>query len=143
MDVEGGNKAAKSIGKSKANRQAQLAQKRGLQESGKASNSQVKKQTLKAGGGGGGGAANAAKNAKKNTGGMKISFQPSLLKSTTALDVQKQILGVLSKAPKAGSGGSSSQSRPPKSASRTVVAGGGGGGGRSNFQSKKGSKSRR
>jgi hypothetical protein len=139
MDVEGGNKAAKSIGKSKANRQAQLAQKRGLQESGKASNSQVKKQTLKAGGGGG--AANAAKNAKKNTGGMKISFQPSLLKSTTALDVQKQILGVLSKAPKAGSGGSSFQSRPPKSASRTVVAAGGGGG-RSNFTQKKSSKRR-
>ena len=123
MDVESGRKqkAAAASGKNKANRQAQMAQNRGLQSSGKATNKQVKKQTsLKTGGGG---AANAARNAKKGGGGPKmvISFNPNDLNRTTDPQVRGQILGVLSKAPKGVMpvrGGPRSQG--PKAKSRSV-----------------------
>lgn len=115
MDVDNSaKKAVESIGKNKANRQAQMAQKRGLQTSGKATNSQVKKQTLKVRGG----AANAAKSTPKGTNkpSLKISFNPTQLSQTTAAEVQRQIMGVLSKAPKGVAPGA------PKPKSRTIIS---------------------
>ena len=123
MDVDDGRKkkAEASIGKGKANRQAQISQKRGLQQSGKATDKQVKKQTLKVSKGG---AANAAKNVRGGQSGvpkMVISFNPNQLSRTTDAQVQQQIKGVLAKAPKTVSGASRPFSGDrPKPKSRTI-----------------------
>jgi len=118
--------AAASIGKGKANRQAQLAKNRGMQESGKATNKEVKKQTLKAGGGGG--SANAAKNKNKKTGAgsMTISFSTKDLSKTTSESTVNQIMGVLAKAPKGPLrvGGGQGPKPKPKPKSRQIKIGG-------------------
>ena len=126
MEVDDRKKKADAAsGKNKANRQAQIAQKRGLQESGKATPKEVKKASLKAGGGGAANAAKNAKNAKNTASGlpkMLISFNPKHLSVTTDVNVRNQILGVLSKAPKQGDVRRPQQERGPKPKSRSVKA---------------------
>jgi hypothetical protein len=79
-------KVAKSVGTGKANRNANIAMKRGLNSTGKATkmeiNSEVNKQKQKRGPGGG---------------GLKITFKPGELNKTTDRSVSQQIKAVLSR----------------------------------------------
>jgi hypothetical protein len=79
-------KVAKSVGTGKANRNANIAMKRGLNTTGKATkmeiNSEVNKQKQKRGPGGG---------------GLKITFKPGELNKTTDRTVSQQIKAVLSR----------------------------------------------
>lgn len=82
-------KVAASVGASKAKRAATVAQKRGLNATGKATKEEIKKEIKKE--------TKKAAAAAVATGGLKISFKPSELNKTTERDVAQQIKAVLSR----------------------------------------------
>jgi hypothetical protein len=91
-------KVAASVGASKAKRAATIANRRGLNTTGKASKEDIKKEVKK----------ETKKAATANTGGLKISFKPSELGKTTEKEVAQQIKAVLSRQSGVNSGSSKS-----------------------------------
>ena len=91
--AKGDQKIAKTVAQGKAKRAAAVNQKRGLNESGKATTKDIKnaekKQPTKP----------VAKKNQPQAGGLRISFKPGDLGRTTDKTMAAQIRGVLSKDP--------------------------------------------
>lgn len=78
-------KVAKSVGTGKANRNASINQRRGLNASGKATKMEIESEV------------NKQKNKRVPGGGLKITFRPKELTKTTDRNVSQQIRAVLSR----------------------------------------------
>lgn len=81
-------KVAKSVGTTRANRNAAVNQRRGLNNTGKATKAEVNKEVNK-------------QLTQRTGGGLKISFKPAELQKTTDRTVAQQIRAVLSRHNKA------------------------------------------
>jgi hypothetical protein len=103
-------KVAKSVGTSKANRNAAIAKARGLNTTGKATKKEIAKEVQKQN--------NRASrgNNKQSGGGLKISFKPKELNKTTDKVVSQQIKAVLSIQPTPSVSSNNSNNSKPRRA---------------------------